>query len=204
MNRINTVIDCLPKDIEHLYDLFCDHGKLGLGYNQLFPDTQVTFIDNKKHIIESLKKNNKNKKFRFLCEDARLSKFEKQSTITMCGTGAYLVIDCLKRYFESSYFPSLNFFFAVNMHHFELRNFLIENEIKCKCIKIINDGKYCYELIKTIGNKQHLKIFDESEWDLSNPIQRLHLSSKLKTYQNKKDLLPWEKHIKSQLYHFLS
>jgi len=204
MSRIQKVIQFLPKNSPFFYDLYCDHGKLGLSYHQGSLNSLVTFIDNKKHIIEKIEKVHfRNEQLTFKCEDARLTQFNKNSVIAMLGTGAYLVIDCLENYQKHDYFKSYQFYIAVNMHHFELRHYLIENNLYSECLSVITDGHYCYELIKVGLIEQKLQLFDPKEWDFSNPVQKRHLLSKLKSYQQKKEGQLWEIQLLKQLSNYL-
>ncbi len=132
MKRLDFCEDFLNGSEASLYDLFCDHGKLGekaLGYGH-----KVTFNDKRSPLISDLKERFGDHPKAFFSDDlAQSITLERDAVVFLLGVGGHLMIDCLESWQSSDQLKGRIFVAIPAYYSLELRLFL--RSIKAKVLK---------------------------------------------------------------------
>lgn len=133
LSRVEEIINyaqIYSNEVRAYYDLYCDHGKVGLAL--LATGKDIYFNDKAPHLIDKLhKKIGASLKAHFCCVDAKDLTFEKGSMIIAAGVGGLTMIECLKRWKQSHHqdiWEGLTFIFCPAYYDVELRNYLFQNQ----------------------------------------------------------------------------
>ena len=203
--RLKAITQLTPSPCKHYYDLYCDHGKVGQWVLNNKKSKAVTFVDIREHLISQIAKVTKLPATFLKTQDARSMTFADGSFISMCGVGGYLIIECLKHYWLHNNFKTQTFLISANMHTFELRKYLMDNNYYASHDAITLDQGRCYEvlIVRYSPEQSNICLFNEFAWNKQNITQKRFLTSKLQTLRDKKDNLDWELVLKEQLERFV-
>lgn len=207
MKRLNSILSLDVNPPNHIYDLYTDHGKIGLAFSKKFKEAFLTFIDIRSHLINDLEnKYSFNQLYSFKTQDANLTKFKNKSLVLMCGVGGNLIISCLESYLKQENIHTHEFIICATMHTLELRKFLQDNDFIQKDFKVADENGRCYEvlLVSYSGQASNIKIFAANEWSFSHPIHKRYLKSKIKSLEDKHQKKSWEKNILLEIKNFIN
>lgn len=206
MKRLKSILSLNVKKPTHIYDLYTDHGKIGIALSNQFQNSFLSFIDIRDHLIKDLeKKYLSNDLYRFITQDANLTILEDNSLVLMCGVGGNLIISCLQNYLKQDNIASQEFLICATMHTLEIRKFLQENKFTQKDSIVANENGRCYEVMLVSRTKSYspIEIFAPLEWDLSHPVHNRYLRSKIKSLEDKYSKENWELKTLNEIINFI-
>ncbi|MBD64715.1 MAG: hypothetical protein CME62_05885 [Halobacteriovoraceae bacterium] len=179
LNRISKL--STQKQYQHIYDLCCDHGLLGLLLHEAHPQAHIHFIDIKKHIINELEQKLDKSKFDFnFTLKARdicgLDIFD-HSLVCLAGVGANLIIKFLEKSMNLN--QQFDLIICCNQHIHKLRKFLFDHQFKVYCEEVLLCQNQFYEIISlgphadkeislissgiSLCNNQHLEYVSQQQ-----------------------------------------
>ena len=179
-------VSMIPDTISPVYDLFCDHGKLG---EYFLPEREVYFNDQKDFLLNSVQK-------RIGCSDdyllygpAQDLVFKPNATVFMLGVGGLLMVDCFQRWKENQpqeLLEDLTFILSPHYYLLELAQSLNQFGAYCLERNFVWESGRGYEFFKIkIGEKSKLRpfeIFDREFWTnqmIRNNHARTYLEERL-------------------------
>jgi len=199
--RLKEIYEFLDPGNLHYYDLFCDHGGLGI---RLLESTGslVTFNDEKSHLIDSLieKVRDQERASFEVCRAQELI-FEKQARVVMAGVGGLTMISCFESWLkthQSKTLKSLEFYVSPHYYGFELWHFLHQQGFRYDSQKLIQDGKHIYEVARvkmSENNEPMWPSLDKDLWSHFGDKGQKYLSFALKNLSNKSELNKWESQL---------
>ena len=128
--RIQRIVSFPTDSYENIYDLCCDHGKIGSQLHARFPSSNVILIDQVNSIIEDIRtlySDIPSKRFSIIKEDCTKLKVERKSKnlFILAGIGGQLALDIFKNI--SSQTSDGHFLFCLNQGVEDFRSALIDN-----------------------------------------------------------------------------
>lgn len=150
-----------------IYDLYCDHGKVGESF---LSDRMVFFNDIQDNLLNQIKERTSLSSENFLSGPAQDLTFLPNSIIFMMGVGGHLMIECFEKWFSEKRENLIcGQKFLVSAHYYlaELGEVLAGLDAYCLKKSFIWEGGRGYEhfLIsfdQNLGEK--FKTFDEKFW----------------------------------------
>ena len=212
LNRISQIIQLAHSADDSnrvVYDLFCDHGKVGMEL--LKKGHRVFFNDQVPHLVEEIRNKIEQRfiedrgidhshSYQFLIEDARKLSFEENSLVICSGVGGLLLKECLKLWKErhpEKHYRSLQFILCPSYYDLELRHYLMTSgytqveEILCR------DRSRFYDIQKVEfkGPKESIEM-------ISRPKNEAFLDefykNRLTMLERKRVLSTWEQSLVDQ------
>lgn len=144
---------------DNIWDLCCDHGRLGLHLHERHPDSQIYLVDKVASIIDKLviDFNELNDgRLHFKTADACQLNIhaEKPTVIIIAGVGGQNIINILESILPRlSGNGKLEFILSPNGHMFELRKFLKDSGFHLIEEAFIKEKGFCHEHL-WLGYKQ--------------------------------------------------
>ncbi len=148
--RINELKKAVNKNAEVVWDLCCDHGKIGIS---LFKENRkIIFVDQVEHIISNLRKKLEISKFntKFQVIDAKeINIFNsKDESIIIAGVGGHTCIDIMSNILDRFGHLKSEFILSPQKNLIQVYEFLRLNQFNVISEKIIVDSKVKYHIIK--------------------------------------------------------
>ncbi len=146
--RINQIASCI-KPCNVLFDVGCDHGKLGIHCIQLKLTKKVIFTDISKLNLKKAQDNFKRLKVSsslvdFVCEDGLPDLVQNiECTVAICGLGA----ETIKNIISKNKSVNATFVLQPATNEEKLRKYLIENNYMVLCERIIKQSNKFYSII---------------------------------------------------------
>lgn len=186
----------VPRDTALVYDLCCDHGKIGMKVHQHMPATPVIFVDIIESIIEKLKVKlatyitSENNKLTILRKDATTLKIpsDKKALAIISGIGADLSIKIFNNLYRQN--SNAYFLFCIHQKTELLKNKLIELNFNLIDAKFIIDNGKGYEIFLVQKNSsvaKELKMFQPDIYDYTSLEQKRLLEKQLNYFKKKKN-----------------
>lgn len=209
MTRIESIVELVNENTEELWDLCCDHGKIGqLGLTKKQKIEYIYFVDIVKHIISSLSKDADipdSIKTSFLTKSAAeidpTSKLQK--TFVMAGIGGSLCITILKNLL-SKISDSDEIIISANSQILELREFLITQKIKLVSEKLVLERGQFYELIVIARVGRSISPYGDSLWSNMESVHFQYLDQLIKYYSLKSKYKPDYSNVLAFYNHILN
>jgi len=133
-------------DNQAIFDLFCDHGKVGLSLSNTL-NNQVFFNDIRSELLEKLKINHGISQEFLVGGCAKNLSFSPGALIIMAGVGGRLMADCLESWKERGVLIDLNFVFCPHYFELGLRDYLSSEGFTNSGTSIVTDRGRSYEII---------------------------------------------------------
>ncbi len=195
MPRIEEIVEsalCYQDKVEAYYDLFCDHGKIGL--NLLSTKKTIFFNDKLPHLIEALKdKLGPQTQCNFSSIAAQELIFAPQSMVIAAGVGGLLMIECFEKWRErhpADQWESLIFLLCPAYYDSKLRGFLnresfvVLDEWICK-----ERGRYYdMQVVRPTGKGRVVGRSPALLRPENGPIYREYIEKELRTLTRKREL----------------
>ncbi|MFT5085080.1 MAG: tRNA (adenine22-N1)-methyltransferase [Lentisphaeria bacterium] len=201
------IAQCDPYD--EIWDLCCDHGRLGLHLHQAHPKADIHLVDRVASIIDILRDH-----YQYLDDGRLFFKHEcathirlqphKRQVIVLAGIGGGSAIGILKVLLDTlarttnetpydggppSHSPmSIDFILSPNSHIFELRKFLGQHPLKFKKEAFVCEKGRCHEHILLSYSPQkseHSRVspLGEAIWQPFNATKARYLNALMQHYQ---------------------
>lgn len=178
----------MPSDsIEHVYDLCCDHGIIGMAISKTYPNLQVTFVDKVPSIINNLR--NKltayitlENKFQILCKDATKLKVNanNKNLFIVSGIGGELATDIFNNLYNQD--KEAFFIFCIHQKNEYLKEHLIEQKFQVIKSGLVIENNHGYEIMLVHPNMgENIIVFDCKTYD-QNSINHKNYLINLKDY----------------------
>ncbi|MCR9204115.1 MAG: hypothetical protein NXH75_06035 [Halobacteriovoraceae bacterium] len=178
----------IPDTSSPVYDLFCDHGKVGEAFLGKRP---VYFNDVKETLLLEIQKKLDCSKESLLFGPAQDLRFEPFSHVIMLGVGGLLMADCFESWSKSS-LQNFNsdqvFIVSSHFNQVELSETLRKLKALCLDRKFVWDKGRGYEVFKftfcyEVKDYRPFEIFDRSFWHdqiFSNSMALPYLKGRLR------------------------
>jgi len=178
---------------EVIWDLCCDHGRLGLHLHQNTTDTEVHLIDCVPSLIERLEtqfSSLKTGRLHFTCipgEDLRLAP-QKRQVVIVAGVGGETCIEILQGILVlNSDLGQFDILLSPNSHPFELREFLRKNNMHLLNEQFITDRGRSHEhiLVRAFAGEPYreVSVCGDAFWLAGNADQKKYLDKNIKHYE---------------------
>jgi Predicted SAM-dependent methyltransferase len=184
-----------------IWDICCDHGRLGLHLHQRFPTTHIHLVDKVASIINTLETDYaslNDGRLHFIAADAtRLSlPAEQRSLVIIAGVGGQNLQAILKGIIDRLKKGSaVEFILSPNSHTFELRSFLREQHFTLIEESFVTEKNFSHEHLwlryhcgrspaqLNTESFQPVTIIGDSLWrDMSN-IKRTYIHKLIRHYE---------------------
>jgi len=179
--RLSDIFNLIDFEYSQVWDLCCDHGKLGLALLESKKTKLIHFVDQVPSIISDLDK--KIQKIKELdSEQYTLNTLnaenvilkDNNSLICICGVGGDVAIKIIDSLMKNNDLNNHDILISAQYHMYDLRSFLITNNFKLKKQMLSFEGKWGYELL-LIRKNEGLDI-DPIGKDLIEIEDKRHLS----------------------------
>lgn len=207
--RLQAAVSMIPDTSSPIYDLFCDHGKLG---EHFYGKREVYFNDKRDHLLDSLKER-LDCSTDFLCYgDAQDLTFKPSSVVLMLGVGGLTIIDCFKKWAREvpkNFKEGQTFIVSPHYHLIEFSDLLVEMQAECTERIFTMDSGRGYEIFKVVFSKNEVadfELFDSNFWGqqiLRTPEALHYLNSRLKFTDSYQGVNPSVFYYRDQLREFL-
>lgn len=162
--RIKEILN-LSKDrnYQKVWDLCCDHGKIGHEIYQLGNCQKIEFVDCVQRIVLGLQnKLQENDNYTFTLKDAREVKIEcSDNLVIIAGVGGELVCEILESLKRNSYTHYFDIIISTNNSIHKVKDYLLNNNFKLIKIVVVNEGGFTYEILKlSMSGQKDFSILD--------------------------------------------
>ncbi|MFC3152310.1 tRNA (adenine(22)-N(1))-methyltransferase [Litoribrevibacter euphylliae] len=211
--RLQTIIDLVEQDYQHIWDTCCDHGLLGQA---LLADTSkesqssketdnrpvIHFVDVVPELMTQLETrlsdeaNEFKKYWQIHCQSAaqlNLLEFPKECRhlIIIAGVGGDLMIEIIQGLLNSiretkhsECLGNITFLLCPVYHHYRVRTFLAEQGLGLETETLVEDKGRIYEIFRVSFSATHpLSSTGDQMWDFSEPTHRRYLEQTIKHYR---------------------
>lgn len=193
LSKIYAFVKNYPSDIA-LWDLCCDHGKLGIMSLNADPERHVHFNDISGPIIEKLSRKlsqNFHTNYTLYAKDAKELEIDSsvKSIVTIAGVGGECALGIICELNKVQKLDNSVLIICSHYYQFELRVMLAQMHFKLLSEEFFFDGRWPYELLvvsKSEGGQ--IPAFSKSLYDLSDISHLKYLRKLKKHYQLKKNL----------------
>lgn len=205
-------LNLMPMGMEHYYDLFCDHGLLGLALKER-GDKKVYFNDKKLALIDEINRNHHIESEYLLAGPAQDISLLPKSGIFMLGVGGLLMAEILNIWHERGLIlENQIFLLGPNYYELTLRSCLDKLGLSLLKRSFIWELGYGYEFFlvqRKVGHKLESPWldFDESFWleqvKAGNGAKD-HLLKKYFSLQEKRQVTDFEGSFRASMGTFLA
>lgn len=186
--RIQALINLIDPSTEVLWDLCCDHGKIGLAALEKYPHLKIHFVDQVPSIMDRLKKNLgtdiPSKTINFHISDIRKLSFPPGATIIAAGVGGLLLIEFLEAILPAN-IPNLQIILGAHQNIHDLRWYLNEKNLAIKTEVLVRESNKFYELLALEDRtypSPDANLIGRSMWDLTSLDHREYISKNIEYY----------------------
>lgn len=199
-SRILSIVKLVPPHIEVIWDLCCDHGKIGQYF---LPKKTVHFLDQILHITENLQtvlldSDIPSAAYSIICKDVSKFDFEKtdkKRCFIFVGVGADLITKTL-----SNFHFTKNDYFIISAHQnsYKVRSYLRENKINILEEILVDEAGQHYEILlihKFLG--KYPNLVGAFDWEKHQEYLRKQLGLfKIKSENDARFLEIYEEYLK--------
>lgn len=195
--RIETIASLVSSEHEHVYDLCCDHGLIGLEVLKN-SELKVIFVDIIDDIMKRLELKLKatdipSERYNILTSNATKTSFEKNGTFIIAGVGGELAIKIIQNILDQV--QEFEIIISANNNLIKLKEFLIKNNLLMAEEVLIKDNRQFYEILKITNTaKDEITHIGTKMWQkpqkyhfeyIEQQISYYKKSAKYSTYSNK-------------------
>ncbi len=208
--RLNMAFQLMPKDLYCYFDLFCDHGLLGLHMreNSL---AQVFFNDKRGALLREINEKYGIGEEHLLDCPAENISFPSSSGLFLLGVGGILMAEVLKSWHERSQLhPDQYFVLGPNYYEFHLRQTLKELNFQLIKRSFVWEKGQGYELFlvrwQEDCDQELWQNFDHEFWRGclgEDPHAETYLRQKYKSWLKKRQISEVERAYKEEMGTFL-
>lgn len=206
--RLQTIINLIEQDYQHIWDACCDHGLLGQALLQrqssnvvLADRTVIHFVDVVPELMAQLETRlfqqmaDHRHHWRVHCQDVAqldLLSFppKDRHLIILAGVGGDLMIELIQNIlsqFESplaDQLSNMTFLLCPVYHHYRVRTFLSKQGFGLEEECLVEDKGRMYEVFRvSIGAKHAISLTGDLMWDLTNAAHLRYLKKTIQHYQ---------------------
>lgn len=213
--RLKMAIELMPSSRDYYYDLFCDHGFLGIALKEKWPEAHVIWNDSNDILLRKLQETQSISNECIEAGNAQDLWLKENAGIYLLGVGGHLMVKCLESWFERGHVhSSQTFVFSPTYYQLNLRECL-EN-FKGTLLKraFVWERGVGHELFlvefrggaSAKNSSFQWSQFDESFWKTtleSTPEALLYLQKKAHSLEKNRSLPLWQQSYASGVSHFL-
>lgn len=184
--RIEAITSLSSDSYDEIWDLCCDHGKIGIDFAIKYSPKVVHFIDQVPSIIENLKANLpfiENVSFNVQCigcEDIQINETSK-NLIVFAGVGSETIIKALKN-LKTQNLGTSHLLISTHKHPHKLRMFLRAQKFSLiKEILIYEAGQFYEMLLVETKNDNEISLVGSKMWNFSD-LDHLNYCNQLFDY----------------------
>ena len=173
--RIESIVDLAPGPYDEVWDLCCDHGKIGMHYAHTHAVKTIHFVDQVISITDNLTLQldtyiPSSCKFYVHtkpAENLQIQQKEKNLFI-MAGIGSETIIKILDN-FEQQKLLNNHFLISTHKYPHKIRRYLIDKRLKLFEEILVVEGNHFYEML-LVGNLglDPITMTGEKMWDFNN------------------------------------
>ena len=151
--RLSSIFNMIEGANHNIWDLCCDHGKLGLALLESHKASKVVFVDQVSSIMDDLSrkiqkiKDLSPKRYELLTLSAEKIQLEDQSLICLCGIGGDVAQTIMAGIIANNDCRNHQFLISAQYHMYDFRKFLISHDFKVLNEELVFEGKWGYELL---------------------------------------------------------
>lgn len=187
--RLEALVEHCDGEYQHIWDMCCDHGYLGMTLIKKHPSANIHFVD----IVPSLTKEVSSNLERFFAQDsarlhvscqdvvdAPLSEFAGTTLVVIAGIGGELMMSMITALREKHAHRNVDFLLCPVNETYLLRRQLSKLNLNKLEETLVEDGGRYYEVIKvSTQNGTNLSLFGDDIWQHE---QSLRYSRQLVTH----------------------
>ena len=194
--RLQTILNMVNDDYDHIWDTCCDHGLLGRAIYLQKPNSVVHFVDVMNHLIDQLQDelnddsrfNNSPRWFTHAIDSEKLPLHANNyHLIIIAGVGGDLLLNLvqaiLKKHPKNT---KIDFILCPVRQLHKVRFGLSELNLRLIDEQLIKEFAQYYEVLHVSNHKEgkDISLIGESMWDLNRPTDQEYLAKNLKHYGN--------------------
>lgn len=190
--RLLEIFQLVEDNYNSVWDLCCDHGKLGLALFEGNKCHRVHFVDQVPEITKNLQDyldkipNLDKSLFSIMTMDAGDISPSDGDLVCICGVGGDVAITIMNKILSQNDCSNITFLISAQYQLFELRKFLNEKGFGQIKSKLVFEGKWGYELLLVrLGEDLKIDIIGEDLFD-SNNSQSVHYFKNLYNHYERK------------------
>lgn len=173
--RIKAIVNMAEGSYDHVWDICCDHGKIGILFAQQHQIHSIHFVDQVPSITEELKAKLNSYIPKHIYFDVITGPGEKlqienkqKNLFILAGIGSETIIDILNN-FKNQKLLNNDFLISSHKHPHKIRQYLIENNLKLFKEILIYDGNQYYEMMLVSMKAPHsITLVGDLMWDFQN------------------------------------
>lgn len=96
--RLQTALELMPRGLEHYYDLFCDHGLLGMAARDREDQASIWWNDINDALMDKVKERFELPENSLLRGEAQDLEIRSSSGVFLLGVGGHLISECLRHW----------------------------------------------------------------------------------------------------------
>ncbi len=150
--RLKEISSFVDKSYLSIWDLCCDHGKLGLHLYEQRKCASLHLVDCVESIIKNLKKYETDRISALCLDGALIENLQEDSLICICGVGGEELIKILIGLETRNDLKGIDFLISPHNQTYKVRKFLRENGYGLIKESVLIDGKWSYELLYVSKN----------------------------------------------------
>lgn len=179
--RLTYITNLIERDYDDVWDICCDHGKLGISLLTNKKINKVHFVDCIPSIIDNL--NSKLLKMDLLDSsnlEVHLSLGEDliidntNTLVCICGVGGETAIEIMTGLLNNNDLSNTDILLSIQYRTVELRKFLLDNFFKMKKELICFEGKWAHQIFMV--SLKHGEKIDLIGKHMFNKEDPLHLN----------------------------
>lgn len=193
--RIETIARSINPEFPEVWDLCCDHGKIGTHILKSYPKEQILtvhFNDKLVHQIDSLRmklSRDYGERVQLHSRDARQLKISSlKASIIIAGIGGDLMLSILESLFQIIDYKNYCWVLSPHSKQLKVRAYLREKNLKLDNEELIFDSGVYYQILTLQGDGKGPSNFGENWWGKPSEVILNYYSKELKylTLKNKK------------------
>lgn len=195
--RLQKIIDAALGNFNAIYDLCCDHGKIGMALSATDPNLKIYLVDQVDSIINDLYSYiPKKEKIQILKEDCRkLEIYGQKNLYIIAGIGGHLAVEIFHNIKNQD--KDATFLFCLNQSVEDLKEAIQDSGQNLISEEFFIDNEHGYYLFMT--NKSggsDIQVFYPSLFDFKSSAQKAYVLKLLSYYKTKTRFSPGPKSLK--------
>lgn len=196
--RLNSILEMIDGQYDHIWDCCCDHGYLGQAILLEKPEAQVHFLDVVESITSKLKQHLSssdypNDRWQVYCEDLQqlrlplpenATNIQHRHLLIIAGVGGDLTLDMVKAVLQNNPNCDIDFLICPVRQLHKVRSGVKALGLGLVNEKIVKDGGRYYEAIHlSTLSEDDIPVVGGSMWDLAKDDHQEYLRQNISHYQ---------------------
>lgn len=196
--RLNSILEMIDGQYDHIWDCCCDHGYLGQAILQEKPEAKVHFLDVVESITSKLKQHLSssdypNDRWQVYCEDLQqlclplpenATNIQHRHLLIIAGVGGDLTLDMVQAVLKNNPDCHIDFLICPVRQLHKVRSGVKTLGLGLVNEKIVKDGGRYYEAIHlSTLSEDDIPAVGGSMWDLAKDDHQEYLRQNISHYQ---------------------